>query len=71
MDSVSVPTEKDLATSPEHCGWYMQKYSRTKQKWEDLYFLTERADLQADFVMMNFWISNHYSSIFKEVRPIT
>ncbi|CAL5220030.1 g1976 [Coccomyxa viridis] len=66
VDSVSVPTEKDLATRPERCGWYMQKYSRTKQKWQDLYFLTERADLQPDFIMMNFWISNHHSSIFRE-----
>ena len=46
----------------------MQRYSRSKQKWVDLYFFTERADLQADFVMMNFWIANHHSSIFREVR---
>lgn len=69
MDSVRVPTQDDLATRPEFCGWYMQRYSRSKQRWVDIYFFTERADLQADFVMMNFWISNHHSSIFREARP--
>ena len=46
----------------------MQKFSRSKQQWEDLYFFTQRADLQPDFTMMNFWIANHHSSIFREVR---
>ena len=69
MDSVGVPTEDDLASRPAFCGWVMQKYSRTQQIWEDLYFFTERADLQPDFDMMNFWIANHQSSIFREVSP--
>ena len=69
MDSDRVPTEDDLITRPAFCGWYMQKYSRTQQKWKDLYCFTERADLQPDLDMMNFWIANHHSSIFREVRP--
>ena len=67
VDSDRVPTEDELNARPAFCAWYMQNYSRTQQKWIDLYCFTERADLQPDFVMMNFWIANHHSSRFREV----
>ena len=68
VDSDRMPTEDELASRPAFCGWYMQQYSQTQEMWKDLYFFTEQADLQPDFVMMNFWIANHHSSIFREVR---
>ena len=49
----------------EACGWYMQKFSRTEQQWQDLYFFREAEATQGDFDMMNFWTANHPDSEFQ------
>ena len=56
---------RELCARQEACGWYMQKFSRTEQQWQDLYFFREAEATQGDFDMMNFWIANHPDSEFQ------
>ena len=65
VDKPGVPSDEDLCTRQEACGWYMQKFSRTEQQWQDLYFFREAEATQADFDMMNFWTANHPDSQFQ------
>ena len=65
VNKPGVPTDEELRTRQEACGWYMQKFSRTEQQWEDLYFFREAEATQADFDIMNFWTANHPDSQFQ------
>ena len=65
VDRPGVPSDEELCTRHAACGWYMQKFSRTEQQWQDLYFFREAEATQGDFDMMNFWIANHPDSEFQ------
>ena len=46
--------------APHREGWYMQRYSRGRQRWDDLYFFTEQEWREVDYQIPNFWCSNRH-----------
>ena len=62
------PSADDLASRPQECGWYMQRWSETDKEWLDLYVFNEtNLSLQKDFNMMSFWVANCDTSMFRKV----
>ena len=47
-------------SAPQREGWYMQRYSQGRQRWDDLYFFTEQEWREVDYRIPNFWCSNRH-----------
>ncbi|KAK9795911.1 hypothetical protein WJX73_009270 [Symbiochloris irregularis] len=55
-----------LAQTALH-GWYMQRWSKSKDAWLDLYFFQESAFHHEDWEFSNWYLSTHPNSKFRHV----
>lgn len=68
LGRLAPPTEEQLSHSRHEAGWYMQRYSESKCKWEDQYFFSEVEALQGDFEVLNWAVATQPTKTFYEVR---